>query len=329
MSTDVLGLDSIVYADEASASAVRSRAAEALRPAGAIARLDEIAVWLASWQRTTRPAVEAPALVIFGGDHGVAAENVSAYPSSVTAAMMDALHSGVATASVMARQLGASIHLVDVGVGNPTGNLRIEPALSEPEFEQAVSAGRQAVRGLDAPDLLLIGEIGIANTTAAAAVSLALFGGEAGDWVGPGTGLDSRALANKRRVVSDAVARGPWSDHMDVICQLGGWEMAAIAGAVIEARHLSLPVLLDGFVVTSSVMPLEMVSPGYLDHCWPAHVSGEPGHRRLVRELGRSPLLDLGLRLGEGSGALAALPIVSLAARTAVDVATFREWGLG
>lgn len=328
MSIELLDLEGVAYPDDGCATAVADRAANVLRPRGALHRLDELAVWLAAWQRTAKPAVNHPALVIFGGDHGVATDGVSAYPVSITAAMMEALAGGSATASVMARHLEVALHVVDVGVGKPTGNIRVEPAMSERQFERTVEAGRAMVSALETPDLLMLGEIGIGNTTSAAAVSMALLGGESRDWVGPGSGLDNEGMAQKRRVVEEAVGRVSWSDPMDVLCELGGWELAAIAGAVIEARHRSLPVLLDGFVVTAAVMALEVAHPGYLDHCWPAHVSAEPGHRRLVGELSRQPILDLGMRLGEGSGALAALPILSIAARSVVDVATFEELGL-
>lgn len=313
--------------DLESSRAVAERSGTVLRPPGAFGRLDELAIWLAGWQRTATPAVNRAMLLIFAGDHGVAAEEVSAYPASVTAAMVEALHAGAATAAVMARHLGIPVAVVDVGVGEPTGNIRIEPAMSVEQFQRAVASGTAAVSSLDEPDLVVLGEIGIGNTTSAAAVAMAVLGGDVGDWVGPGTGLDEAGVTRKMGVVADAVERIGAVRPLEALRQLGGWELAAIAGAVTEARQKSIPVLLDGFVVTSSVMPLEVTRPGYLDHCWPAHVSAEPGHRRLVAELGKAPILDLGLRLGEGTGGLAALPIVDLAARSVVEVATFEEWG--
>lgn len=314
--------------DEESVAAVAARAALVLRPRGALQRLDELAVWLAGWQRTATPTVERPAVLVFAGDHGVAAERVSAYPASVTAAMVGALEGGAATAAVMARRLGATLRVVDVGVGKPTGNIRYESAMSVPEFERTIAAGRDAVSGGDPPDILVLGEIGIGNTTSAAAVSMALHGGVVDHWVGPGSGLDREGMARKRDVVEAAVTRVRDAGPLEILRQLGGWELAAMVGAVMEARQRSIPVLLDGFVVTSAVMTLELARPGFLDHCWPAHVSSEPGHRRLVAKLGRPPILDLGMRLGEGSGALVALPILDLAARSVLEVATFEEWGL-
>jgi nicotinate-nucleotide--dimethylbenzimidazole phosphoribosyltransferase len=267
-------------------------------------------------------------VLIFAGDHGVTAEEVSAYPASVTASIVDAVRGGVATASVLARETGASLDVVDVGVGRPTGNITVEPALTQDEFVSALDVGRSAVLGIARADVLALGEIGIGNTTAAAAVSMGLLGGDAADWVGPGTGLDWNGLARKRRVVESAVARRGDTGPLATLRDLGGWELAAVAGAVIEAREQSIPILLDGFVVTAAALPLELARPGFLDHCWPAHLSAEPGHRRLVSRLGRRPILDLGLRLGEATGAIAALPVLALAARSVVDVATFGEAGL-
>ena len=314
--------------DEAAVAAVRARAAHVLRPAGALARLDEVAVWLAGWQRTSRPLVEAPGAVVFVADHGVAAEGVSAYPAEVTEAMLRALRAGVATASAMARSLGATLQVVDVGVGRPTGNLAREPALSRTRFGECFQAGRRAVAGLET-DLLVLGEMGIANTTAASAVCAALFGGPADEWVGLGTGIDDSTFARKVAVVEAARRRiEEASQPLEVLRQVGGAELVAVAGAALEARLRSIPVVLDGFVVTAAVAALEVARPGALEHCLAGHCSGEPGHRLLLEKLGKAPLLDLGLRLGEGSGALAAVPLVKLAATCVTDVATFEEWGL-
>lgn len=314
--------------DAACRDAVAARAATVLRPAGALRRLDEVAAWLAGWQRTDRPAVHRPAAVLFAADHGVAVEGVSAYPADVTAAMVKALDAGVATAAVLCRHVGAELRVVDVGVGRPTANLAVEPALGADAFAEAWQAGTAAVEDLDA-DVLVLGEMGIGNTTAAAAVSCALFGGPAADWVGRGTGLDDRGLALKTEVVDRAVARVGEEDRpLEVLRQVGGAELVAMAGAASAARERSLPVLLDGYVVTAAVAALAVDRAGALDHCLAAHRSPEPGHGRLLDRLGLVPLLDLELRLGEGSGALLAVPLVAMAAAAVVDVATFDEWGL-
>lgn len=322
-----LGLDRLPGPDLESGRLVRERAGRVLRPTGALERLDQVAVWLAEWQRSSEPNIERPAAIVFFGDHGVAAEGVSAYPSSVTKAMLEAVRAAVATVSAMCASLGVDLQAVDVGVGEPTGNLRVEPALDAARFASSLEAGRRAVRDVDA-DFLVLGEMGIGNTTAAAALGASLLGGPVSEWTGPGSGLDEEAMAKKRQVVTNALARiGPISP-IEALRELGGTELAALAGATVEARHRSIPVLLDGFVVTAALMALEVECPGALDHCWPGHLSPEPGHGRLLDRLGRAPLLDLGMRLGEASGALAALPIVRLAVDSVTRVATFDEWGI-
>ena len=314
--------------DEQSASAIRERAADVLRPTGALARLDEVCAWLASWQRTTKPAVMKPAVVVFVADHGVTTEGVSAYPAEVTVAMLRALQEGVATAAAMSRSVGAELRVVDVGVGVPTGNIAVEPAMSDDRFQASFDVGRDAVADLDC-DLLIFGEMGIGNTTPAAAVAATLFGGPAEEWTGRGTGVDDETWSRKVAAVEAARARIPAdASPLEILRQVGGAELAAIAGAMVEARARSIPVLLDGFVVTAAVAPLAVLHAGALDNAIAGHRSPEPGHGMLLDKLGLEPLLDLGMRLGEASGALAALPIVRLAATVVVDVATFEEWGL-
>ena len=314
--------------DETARDAVAERARNVLRPRDALTRLDQVAAWLAAWQRTIRPAVEHPAVVVFAADHGVAARDVSAYPPSVTEAMLRALREGVATAAAMARSVGAELRVVDAGVGRPTGDITREPALSRERFRDMFASGRAAVGALSC-DLLVLGEMGIGNTTPAAVVAAALFGGPAEQWTGRGTGIDEETWRRKVGVVDNARARVPaGAGPIEILRQLGGSELAAIAGALVEARLRSIPVLLDGFVVTSAAAALEVLSPGALDHCLAGHRSPEPGHTLLLEKLAKDPLLDLDLRLGEGSGALAALPLVRLAAAAVVEVATFEEWGL-
>jgi nicotinate-nucleotide--dimethylbenzimidazole phosphoribosyltransferase len=313
--------------DERAAAAVAERARRVLRPAGALARLDELAVWLAAWQGTERPAVRRPAVLVFAADHGVAAVGVSAYPAEVTAAMLKALREGVATACVLAGQVGATLDVVDVGVGDPTGDLTREPALDPTRFRACFQAGRQAVAGLDA-DLLVLGEMGIGNTTAAAAVTAILLGVPAEASTGRGTGVDDAGLARKLAAVGAARRRVGNAAPLEVLRQAGGAELAALAGAAVEARLRRLPLVLDGFVVTAAVAPLELVNAGALANAVAGHRSAEPGHQALLARLGKLPLLDLGMRLGEGSGALAAVPLLRLAAASVTEVATFAEWGL-
>jgi nicotinate-nucleotide--dimethylbenzimidazole phosphoribosyltransferase len=314
--------------DEAASDAVLARAGRVLRPVGALARLDAVAAWVGGWQRSAAPRVRAPAGIVFAADHGVVEEGVSAYPSEVTRAMVKAIEDGVATASVFARSVGARLDIVDVGVGLPTGNIATGPALERDRFEESIRAGRDAVAASRC-DLLILGEVGIGNTTSAAAICAGLFGGGAIRWTGRGAGLDDASYARKIAVVDRAVARlGAHTSPLEVLRELGGTELAAIAGATIEARLRSIPVLLDGFVVGAAVAALHLARPGALAHCLAGHRSEEPGHDRLLVRLGMTPLLDLSLRLGEGTGALAAVPLIRLACDAVTGVATFEEWGL-
>lgn len=321
------GIEGVPGPDLLARQAVADRAGRVLRPPGAWARLDDVAAWLAGWQRTDCPTVRRPLLLLAAGDHGVVRRGVSAFPSDITRAMLDAFRAGVATATVVAAEVGAGVRLVDAGVGAPTGDITVEPALDRERFVELVELGRDTVAELDC-DLLVLGEMGIGNTTAAAAVAAALFDGPIDRWVGTGSGVDTEGLMRKREAVETAVRRIEGADPAEVLRQVGGSELAVLAGACLQARLRSIPVLLDGYVVTAAVAPLAALAPSALDHCLAAHLSPEPGHALLLEALGLVPLLDLGLRLGEGSGALAAVPLVRMAAAAVVEVATFEEWGI-
>jgi nicotinate-nucleotide--dimethylbenzimidazole phosphoribosyltransferase len=331
-------LENLPAPDQVAQQAMATRASQVLRPAGAFERLDQVAAWLAGWQHTPEPAVRQPVVLVFAADHGVAAEGVSAYPPDVTAAMVSAVDSGVATVTAVARQVGAVVRCDDVGVGMPTGNIRTQDAMSAEDFDAAVNAGVLAVDravSADRADLLVLGELGIGNTTAAAAVCGLLFADDtmssteaAARWTGPGTGVHADALDHKRAVVCDVLERVGRVAPLEVLRRAGGRELAAIAGAVTAARHRSIPVILDGFIGTAAAAPLALTAPGSLDHCIAGHCSAEPGHRELLDRLGLEPLVRLDLRLGEGTGALIAVPLVRIAAAAVTDVATFAEWGL-
>ena len=313
--------------DTASRDAVHARAAHILRPSGALAWLDELAAWVAGWQRTPQPRVAKPAGLIFAADHGVAAASeVSAYPTGVTRAMFDAYQQGRSTISAFAGIAGATVSAVDVGVGEPTADIRHEAAMDADRFDSIVQRAFEAVGELDC-DLLVLGEMGIGNTTPSAAIAAALAGGEAAAWVGRGTGVDDEGLARKRAAVQESVRRiAGITDPIEILREVGGSELVAIAAATVAARHRSIPVVLDGYVVTSSVLPLSIVAPGALDHCTVGHCSAEPGHRKLLERLDKRPLLDLDMRLGEGSGAMAAVPLIAMACAGITDVPTFEEW---
>jgi len=314
--------------DAVAVAAVTDRATNVLRPTGALTRLDDVAAWMAGWQGTDKPRVHNPEVLLFAADHGVTLDGVSAYPADITAAMCHAVKQKQATVTAFAEHLGATVSLFDVGVGNPTGNLRLEAALDETRFTSAFETGRAAVTDSDA-DLLILGEMGIGNTTSAAAVAAAICGGNPASWAGPGTGVAGDQLIHKRAVVAEAVDRiADVTDPMEVLRQVGGAELVAMAGAAVEARRQSIPVLLDGYVVTAALLPLHETVPGSLDHVLAGHCSPEPGHRWLLERMGKVPLVDLGLRLGEGTGALAALPLLRLAIAGVLNVATFAEAGL-
>lgn len=312
--------------DSASRDAVAERAANVLRPVGALQRLDDIAVWKAGWQRTPTPSVDRVDVLVFAADHGVTVAGVSNYPSDVTAAMFTATCDGKATINAFAATVGATVTAVDVGIGRPTGDMRTESAMSPERFDAATQAAFDAVDALDS-DLLVLGELGIGNTTAAAAVAAALVGGDAAEWVGRGSGLDDDGLERKRLAVQQAVQRiSGVVDPLEILREVGGLELVAMAAACVAARHRSIPVVLDGYICTASVLPLHLANAAALDHCIVGHRSAEPGHRRLLDRLGKAPLLDLDMRLGEGSGALAAVPLVSMACAGVTQVPTFDEF---
>jgi nicotinate-nucleotide--dimethylbenzimidazole phosphoribosyltransferase len=314
--------------DHDAAAAMQGRVDQVLRPVGALSRLDEIAVWLAGWQGTVSPYVDPVHCVVFAGDHGVASTGVSAYPSDVTESMLGAFRAGVATANAMCNALGAHLAVVDVGVGRPTGDITREPAMDQKRFDEAWMAGRGAVSELESPGLLVLGEMGIGNTTAAAAVCAGVFGGDVRAWTGRGTGIDDKGYERKVAAVEAASGRIRGLPPLEVLRDGGGAELVAIAGAVVEARLRSIPVVLDGFVVGAACAAIEVARPGILQHTIAGHCSAEPGHRLLLERLGMLPILDLGLRLGEGTGALCAVPLIRLAAHAVTNVATFEEWGL-
>lgn len=322
-------LTDLPESDPASADAVRTRAGSVLRPEGALQRLDDIAVHMAGWRQTTTPTVERPGVVVFAGDHGIAAAGVSKYPSDITAAMLAAVQAERATINAMARAVGAQLSVHDVGVGDPTADIRFDDAMSPERADGVAQAAIDAVDAHhgDGVDLLVLGELGIGNTTAAAALAAALLDGGVETYVGRGTGVDDDGLQRKREAVRTAVERvAHVDDPIEIARRVGGAELFAMAAACARARQHRIPVVLDGYLAGAAVLPLALATPGALDHCIAGHRSAERGHRLILEHLGMAPLLELEMRLGEGSGALAAVPLVRLACASVVDVATFDEW---
>jgi nicotinate-nucleotide--dimethylbenzimidazole phosphoribosyltransferase len=315
-------------ADDTAAAAVRQRQAVLTKPPGSLGRLEDIAAWLAAWQRRAMPRLDQVEILVFAGNHGVVGQGVSPYPAAVTAQMVGNYAAGGAAINQIARIAGAVLRVVPLALDEPTGDFTQTAAMTPDSFATAVTAGFDAVRA--ETDLLCLGEMGIGNTTVAAALAAALFGGAGADWAGRGTGIDDAGLVRKRTAIDQGLARhrAELDDPLAAAACLGGRELAAILGAVIAARVHHVPVLLDGFVCTAAAAPLARLLPGGLDHTMIAHASAEAGHRRLLAALGMTPLLDLGMRLGEASGAGLAVPIVRAALACHAGMASFAEAGV-
>ena len=311
----------------ASAAAV-AREAQLTKPAGALGRLEDLTVWLATWQGRHPPRMERPHAAVFAGNHGVAAQGVSAYPAEVTRQMVANFIEGGAAVNQLCAVADSALRVHEMGLEEPTRDFSEAPAMDEADCAKAIAYGMMTVE--DGLDVLALGEMGIANTTSAAAICHALFGGRAADWVGRGTGIDEAGLARKAQVVEAAVAkhRDQMTDPLEVLRHLGGFELAAILGAVMAARLARTPVLLDGYACTAAAAVLHALDGRALDHCQVAHVSAEPGHRRLLERLDKRPLLDLGMRLGEASGAVLAIPLLKAACACHGAMATFGEAGV-
>ncbi len=314
--------------DEGAVAAARAREPNLLKPPGSLGRLETIAEWLAGWQARHPPRLERAGIFVFAGNHGITSQGVSAYPAAVTAQMVASFEAGGAAVNQLARLTGAELHVVPIDLDSPTADFTRRPAMSETRCVQAFN------RGLMAPDddldLLIVGEMGIGNTTVAAALAAALFGGDPTSWVGPGTGVDETVVARKAQAIARALAlhRRRLGDPLEILRHLGGHELAAIGGAILAGRLRRTPVILDGYVATAAAAVLHKIEPGVLDHCIAGHVSAEPGHRRLLAELDMSPLLDLDMRLGEASGAAVALAVVRAAAACHNGMATFADAGV-
>ncbi len=298
------------------------------KPAGSLGRLEDLAIFLARWQGRAVPQLDRVEVLVFAGSHGIVARCVSAYPPEVTAQMVANFSAGGAAINQLARQAGAALRVTPLAVDMPTGDFTRGPAMSEAEFVEAVVAGMASV-GEDA-DLVCVGEMGIGNTTSAAAVAAALFGGDGAGWVGRGTGVDDAGLARKAEAVDAALALhgAALADPLEALRRVGGRELAAIFGAALAARRRAIPLLLDGFVASAAAAPLLRLHPQGLAHALAGHVSAEAGHRRLLDTLGLAPILDLGMRLGEASGACLAVNVLRAALACHAGMATFAEAGV-
>jgi nicotinate-nucleotide--dimethylbenzimidazole phosphoribosyltransferase len=315
-------------------------------PHWALGRLMDLAEDLAGISRTLQPPVARKAICVMAGDHGVAAEGVSKFPQSVTPQMVGAFVAGVAGINALARLAGAQVLVVDMGVAADlgplveagkvidrkiaagTGNIARGPAMSRDQAQQAVEAGIEVVEQMaGAVDVFGTGDMGIANTTPSTAIVAALTGAEVATVIGRGTGIDDAQLAHKVAVVQRALAvnRPDPTDGLDVLAKVGGFEIGGIAGLVLGAAARRKPIVVDGFISTAGALVAQTICPAVADYVIAAHRSVEPGHRTMHARLGREPLLDLGLRLGEGTGAALAMNLVEAACRILTEVATFEE----
>lgn len=314
------------------------------KPPGSLGELEVLAARIARVQRRLAPAIEHAQVLVFAGDHGIVAEGVSAYPSAVTAQMVHNFLVGGAAICVLARQFGATLTVVDAGVaatlpahphlldrklGMGTANFAHAPAMDEAKCLAALRAGIDIVEGFAPNGAVMLGEMGIGNTTSAAALMHALTGLPAADCVGRGTGVDDVALRHKAAVVEAAVARhGAGADAFDALARYGGFEIAMMAGAMLGAASRRQIVVIDGFIATAAAAVALRIAPALHEYCVFAHVSAEAPHRHWLRSLGARPLLDLGLRLGEGSGAILALPLLHASAAILREMATFASAGV-
>lgn len=313
--------------DEAAVAAVRERDAQLTKPAGALGRLEGLAEWLAAW--TGRPpAVTRPLVAVFAGNHGVVERGVTPFPPSVTAQMVENFAAGGAAINQICIANDLGLKVFDLALDYPTADITQEPAMDEKNCAATMAFGMEAIAG--GTDLLCIGEMGIGNTTIAAAICHGLYGGEAADWVGPGTGSEGEVLARKIDAVASAVAlhKPHLNDPLEVLRRLGGREIAAMAGAILAARMERIPVIIDGYVCTAAAAVLHAANPSALDHCIVGHVSAEPAHAAALEKIGKEPILSLGMRLGEGTGAALAAGIVKAAALCHSGMATFAQAGV-
>lgn len=320
-------LAALPQADAAATAAAAARNGQLTKPPAALGRLEDLAIWYAGWRGQEKPQVAHPQIIVFAGNHGVAAQGVSAFPPEVTAQMVLNFEHGGAAINQLARTFGARLDVHPLSLDTPTADFTAGPAMTEAELLEALSIGWTAVDL--AADVLVVGEMGIGNTTSAAALAAALFGGDASEWVGRGTGVDDHGLATKTRVVGEGLARHAGKgDGLEMLRRLGGRELAAMAGAIARARAARIPVLLDGFICCAAAAALEKTTPGALDHCAAGHLSAEGAHGRMLEALGKQPLLSLGLRLGEASGGALALGVLKASVACLSGMATFAEAGV-
>lgn len=332
--------------DAAAARAARERIDQLTKPVGSLGRIEELAERLASMHGDLPPVYERRVILLGAGDHGVTEEGVSAYPSEVTPQMVGAFLAEFAAINAFARVAHADVYvadfgvasplptherLIDVNVGRGTNNFAREAAMTNDELERALQAGAAAfahVRHAKDPQIIAIGEMGIGNSTSAAAIICAFTGADAEDVVGRGTGVDDDTLRRKIAVVHEASRRMRGAPWREIARELGGFEIVGLAGVILAAAQARVPVILDGFIVSAAALIASAIAGASIGYCIAAHRSREQGHAIALRHLGLVPLFDLDLRLGEGSGAALAFPLCEAAARMVREMKTFAEAGV-
>ena len=321
---DVLAAGQAV--DAIAQSGASERNMQLTKPPGALGRLEDIAIWYAGWRGNPRPDITSPQVIVFAGNHGICAQGVSAFPPEVTVQMVANFEHGGAAINQLSKAFGAKLDVHALDLETPTADFTSAPAMTQAEVVTALQTGWNAVD--PTADLLVTGEMGIGNTTSGAAVAAAVLGGTPADWTGRGTGVDDAGLARKTDVVARGLALHDTTDPLEALRCLGGRELAAMAGAIAAARSYRIPVILDGFICSAAAAVLHKAADGALDHTIAGHLSDEAAHRRLLDGIGKDPILSLGLRLGEGSGAALAIGIVKAAVACHSGMATFAEAGV-
>jgi nicotinate-nucleotide--dimethylbenzimidazole phosphoribosyltransferase len=311
--------------EDARAEAAR-RQDSLTKPPGSLGRLEEIALFMAAWQGKARPVINSAQALVFAGNHGICAQGVNPFPQEVTAQMVANFNAGGAAINQLCRANGAELSVIALDLDRPTADFTDSPAMTEVDMLDAMNRGAAAVN--PQADILILGEMGIGNSTVSAALCAALFGGKVADWVGRGTGSDDAGIRRKIDAITRGLERHQGLSALETLAALGGREQAAICGAVLSARVTRIPVILDGFICTAAVAPLFAADQRLLDHCLVGHVSQEPGHKKLLSRMDKSAILDLDMRLGEGSGAALALGIVRSALSCHNGMATFADAGI-
>lgn len=330
----------------------RARTARLVMPTRALGRLHEISERLGAIRQTLAPSVDRKGFLVMAGDHGVVAEGVNAYPQVITGEMVKTFLAGGAGINVLARMIGADVRVVDMGiipdlapadlpggdrlivrkVGRGTANLATGPAMTLKDAEKSVLAGFDLASAMieEGVDILGTGDMGIGNTTPSAAIGMVVTGAGADDMVGRGTGVDDEGLSRKKTAVTRGIERNrpDPGDGFDILAKVGGFEIGGIAGSILAAAFHRRPVVIDGFISTAGALIAQALCPAAIDYVFAGHCSEEPGHRFMLAHLGLEPILDLGMRLGEGTGAALAMAVIEGAVRIFTEMLTFEEAGV-